>query len=520
MMINKVFIAIVLLSQSAFSQFDSVAYNYAQTINQSDIERIIYALASDSMLGRNTATEGQKRAESYLVEAFKYMNIAPGNGDSYLQEFGVNKRMILNIELKIDGNEINKDQLFSVSAIKGTEFESNAIVFAGYGINSDTYNDYENLEVKGKSVFILSGEPSTNGKSWVNGEDHSEWNQNMKLKINAARLAEARVLFIVRDKFKDFKRMYSRWIDSGALKLSEGTEEQFIPIVYIDKSAFLNIFNLSDKKWNSLLKKINDKGVPLTIEKKKSLKLDIKGEDISLMASNVLAAVEGTELKDEWVIISAHYDHLGQTADKVYNGADDNASGTTAVLEIAEAFKKAEMDGIKPRRSILFLLVSGEEKGLLGSKYYTQHPVYTFDKTMVDLNIDMIGRRDAEHKESNNYVYLIGADKLSKELHELSENVNTTYSHLELDYTFNAEGDPNRFYYRSDHYNFAKKNIPVIFYFNGTHEDYHQLTDTPDKIELDALQKRAQLVFYTAWKLANKDGMLILNTLIQPIDPR
>jgi Zn-dependent M28 family amino/carboxypeptidase len=177
-------------------------------------------------------------------------------------------------------------------------------------------------------------------------------------------------------------------------------------------------------------------------------------------------------------------------------------------LEIAEAFKKAEIDGFKPNRSILFLLFSGEEKGLLGSKYYTQHPVYPLDKTMVDLNIDMVGRRDAEHKESNNYVYLIGSDKLSNELHLISEQINTTYSQLELDYTFNAEDDPNRFYYRSDHYNFAKNNIPVIFYFNGTHEDYHKLTDTVDKIEMDALQKRAQLVFYTAWYLANKNEML------------
>jgi Zn-dependent M28 family amino/carboxypeptidase len=204
----------------------------------------------------------------------------------------------------------------------------------------------------------------------------------------------------------------------------------------------------------------------------------------------------------------------------VYNGADDNASGTTAVLEIAEAFKMAEKDGYKPRRSILFLLVSGEEKGLLGSKYYSDHPVYPLSNTMVDLNIDMIGRRDDTHEDSNNYVYLIGADKLSTELHEISEQTNATYTQLEIDYTFNEDDDPNRFYYRSDQYNFAKNNIPVIFYFNGTHDDYHQITDTADKIELDALQKRAQLVFYTAWYLANKEEMLKLNSVIPPIDPR
>ena len=239
--------------------------------------------------------------------------------------------------------------------------------------------------------------------------------------------------------------------------------------------------------------------------------MDILGQDEHLVSSNILAAIPGSDLKEEWIIITAHYDHLGVSDELIYNGADDNASGTTAVLEIAEAFKKAENDGFKPRRSILFMLVSGEEKGLLGSKYYTQHPVYSFENTMVNLNIDMVGRRDENHQDSNNYLYLIGADKLSSELHEISENANETYSQIEIDYTYNDEDDPNRFYYRSDQYNFAKNNIPVIFYFSGIHEDYHKPTDTADKIELDALEKRAQLIFYTTWILAGKDEMLKLD---------
>ena len=503
------FIVAILFCNSVFSQFDSTAYKYAQTIDTNDIESIIYTLASDSMLGRNTATEGQKKAEFYLVDKIKEIGLEPGNGDSYLQEFNVYKKDFLNIELKIDNAEISKDQIFSVSGVKGSELESDSIVFAGYGINSDNYNDYKNLETKGKSVFILQGEPiDSDGKSWVNGKKQSEWKDNLELKIDAARIAGANVLFIILDKYVDFKSKYNNWINMGALTLADSTEEKIIPIVFIDKYTFKTIFGFSDKKLKNHLKKINSKGQPKSIEIKKYLKLDIRGENSTMTSSNILAVIPGTDLKKEWVIISAHYDHIGVSGTEVYNGADDNASGTTAVLEIAEAFKTAENDGFKPRRSILFLLVSGEEKGLLGSKYYSEHPVYELDKTMVDLNIDMIGRRDEEHKESNNYVYLIGADKLSRELHEISEHTNATYSQLELDYTFNAEDDPNRFYYRSDHYNFAKNNIPVIFYFNGTHEDYHQLTDTVDKIEMDALQKRAKLVFYTAWNLANKDEML------------
>jgi len=221
-------------------------------------------------------------------------------------------------------------------------------------------------------------------------------------------------------------------------------------------------------------------------------------------SENVMAYIAGSEFPEEVIIISAHYDHLGKKGDLIYYGADDNASGTSAVLEIAQAFNEARKSGYGPRRSILFLNLTGEEDGLFGSKYYVSHPVFPLTETVVDLNIDMIGRVDEIHKEQPDYIYLIGADKLSKELHKLSESVNKDYFGLDLDYTFNDENDPNRFYERSDHYNFAKNNIPIIFYFNGAHEDYHKATDTPDKIDYDLLAKRTKFIFYTAWELANR----------------
>ena len=222
-------------------------------------------------------------------------------------------------------------------------------------------------------------------------------------------------------------------------------------------------------------------------------------------SENVLAYIQGSELPNEILVISSHYDHVGMD-DKgnVFNGADDDGSGTVAVLEIAEAFAKARKDGFTPKRSILFLNVTGEEKGLIGSKYYTDNPVFALSQTVANLNIDMIGRTDEAHKKNDNYVYLIGSDKLSTELHELSEAVNAKYTKLDLDYTYNDENDPNRFYYRSDHYNFAKNDIPIIFYFNGVHADYHKITDTPDKIRYDLLETRTRLVFLTAWEIANR----------------
>ncbi|WP_283641579.1 M28 family metallopeptidase [Mesonia mobilis] len=229
-------------------------------------------------------------------------------------------------------------------------------------------------------------------------------------------------------------------------------------------------------------------------------------------SENVVAFIKGSEFPEEIIVISAHYDHVGVDAEgNIYNGADDDGSGTVSILEIAEAFKEAQDEGYQPRRSILFLHVTGEEKGLLGSDYYTKNPIFPLENTVTDLNTDMIGRIDPKHEDNPNYIYLIGSDKLSTQLHELSEDVNNKYTQFDLDYTYNDENDPNRFYYRSDHYNFAKHNIPVIFYFNGTHADYHQPTDTPDKIEYDLMARRAQLIFYTAWEVANRDERLVVD---------
>jgi len=230
-------------------------------------------------------------------------------------------------------------------------------------------------------------------------------------------------------------------------------------------------------------------------------------------SENVVAYIKGSEKPDEIIVISAHLDHIGISGTgEINNGADDDGSGTVAVLEIAEAFKAAETEGNGPKRSILFLHVTGEEIGLYGSKYYTDvDPLFPLENTVADLNIDMIGRIDANHENSGDYVYLIGSDKLSSELHSISENVNKEFFNIGLDYTYNDENDPNRFYYRSDHYNFAKNNIPVIFYFNGTHADYHRPSDTPDKIEYELLAKRAQLIFCTAWELANRDDRIIVD---------
>jgi Zn-dependent M28 family amino/carboxypeptidase len=228
-------------------------------------------------------------------------------------------------------------------------------------------------------------------------------------------------------------------------------------------------------------------------------------------SENIWAYIEGSEKPNEIIVISAHYDHVGITDGEIYNGADDDGSGTVALLEIAQAFAQAKKEGHGPQRSILFLHMTGEEHGLHGSRYYSENPLFPLVNTITDINIDMIGRRDKAHAKSNNYVYIIGSDYLSTDLYTICEDANKKYVHLNLDYTYNDRNDPNQFYYRSDHYNFAKNGIPSVFLFNGVHADYHKPTDKVEKIEFDALAKRAMLGFATAWELANRENRPVVD---------
>ncbi|GAA4807305.1 M28 family peptidase [Litoribaculum gwangyangense] len=233
---------------------------------------------------------------------------------------------------------------------------------------------------------------------------------------------------------------------------------------------------------------------------------------INKSTENVLAFIEGIEKPDEVIIISAHLDHLGVNENgEIYRGADDDGSGTVALMEMAQAFKIAKMDGVGPKRSILFLHLTAEEIGKLGSEFYVKHPVFPLNSTLCNLNIDMIGRVDDLHENNKDYIYLIGSNMLSKELHYVSEKVNHSLFNINIDYRYNKVKDGHNYYSRSDHFNFAKENIPVIFYFNGEHEDYHKISDTPDKIDYPLLERRTKLIFATAWQIANQDHRLVID---------
>jgi Zn-dependent M28 family amino/carboxypeptidase len=352
------------------------------------------------------------------------------------------------------------------------------------------------------------------GQSRITGTSSmSEWSGDFRVKREAAQKMGAKALLVINADYDRYIGRIKYYLQNPGMRLDmeRPEKEDVLPVFFIKMEDADHI--LASSKLKSVAKataKMNKKGksmgatIPLSIE----INADRKTE--KLTSENVLCFIEGVDpdLKDEVLVITAHYDHVGMDGEDVYNGADDDGSGTVSVMEMAEAFVMAKRDGHGPRRSVLLMTVSGEEKGLLGSEWYTEHPVFPLENTIANLNVDMIGRVDEAHKDNENYIYLIGSDKLSTELHAISEEANKTYTKLELDYTYNAPDDPNRFYYRSDHYNFAKNNIPVIFYFSGVHEDYHQPTDTPDKIMYEKTAKIARLIFHTAWELANRSDRI------------
>ncbi|NNF20632.1 MAG: M28 family peptidase, partial [Saprospiraceae bacterium] len=281
---------------------------------------------------------------------------------------------------------------------------------------------------------------------------------------------------------------------------------------YISSAMARDIIGKKENKIKKWRDKNRKKGKTCDIKLKPELYIDMK-KDISVIKGyNVLGFVEGTDKKDEVVIVSAHFDHLGKRGNDIYNGADDNASGTCTVLEMAEAMARAKSEGHGPRRSILFLLVTGEEKGLLGSRYYSENPIFDLKNTVANVNVDMVGRTDKKYENNPHYIYVIGSDRLSSDLHQANEDINQKYSQLTLDYRYNDANDPNRYYFRSDHYNFAKKGIPAIFFFSGTHKDYHRTSDTAEKILYDKMERVGRHIFHLTWDLANSEERIKLDS--------
>ncbi|MFD2144661.1 M28 family peptidase [Mucilaginibacter antarcticus] len=517
-------LSLAALAGGVWAQQNKTAMKYAPVINAELAKKHLSILASDEFEGRETGKPGAEKAANYIAAEFKALGLQPVNGSYFM-----------NVPLIESSFSVSVFTVGSMAYTAGKDFSatgslrhniaadamggdggvvySKEILFIGYGIGTDTYNDLKDVDIAGKVVLYISfGEPMVNGVSKVSGTDKmSKWGTDRATRISFLQSKKPALILAVNPASSAVRR------GNGARMMikPEGTAVATAPVYTITPAIANELLKPTGKTIAELKAAIDQNGQPQTQKVATTINTTFEAIEKPVKAVNVYGLLPGTDakLKHETLVISSHYDHIGilpegTPGDRVFNGADDDGSGTTGVLSIARAYSQAAKAGKGPRRSILFLTVVGEEKGLLGSEYYSQHPAIAVENTIADLNIDMIGRVGEEYAgkaDSANTVYVIGSAMLSTDLRKVSENANNTYIKMNLDYKYDDPNDKNQFYYRSDHYNFAKLGIPIAFYFNGVHKDYHGLGDDITKINFPLLAKRAQLVYYTAWDLANAD---------------
>ena len=503
------------ISISVTAQSDDPS-RYAATITGESLKKNLTVIAGEEMQGRETGTEGERKAAAYIETQFKSygLTMAPGV-KGYQQYFPLYKDSLEKSELVIAGTKAiyGTDYISPANTNETAKIKSKRIVFAGYGINEKNYNDYSSLNVKDKVVIIFLGEPKMDGKYLVTGTTKSsEWSfPGLSKKIALAASNGAAGVLVINPAQATFTQ---RTIDNSKktnLFYPPSSTAKGVDYALISQDYAKNIFgNFTDSMLN-IARQSKPFSKSNLFEKDIKVELKIKKNRAIINSSNVIGVIEGTDKKDEYVFLTSHYDHLGMHDGKIYYGADDDGSGTVAVLNMAAAFAKAKAEGKGPRRTVVFMTVSGEEKGLLGSQYYSEHPIFPLEKTSVDLNTDMVGRIDTEKKSGDtmNYIYVIGHDKLSSDLPIINEGVNNKYTKLEFDYKFDDPADPNRIYFRSDHYNFARKGVPILFFYDGMLQaDYHKPSDTIEKITWPLYEKRVRMIFHTAWEIANRNDML------------
>ncbi len=476
---SKIILTVIVFSIyfEIYAQPNKAAVQYADRIRPADLRSLLEVIASDSLEGRKTGTEGQKKAGTFISNYFSSIGLEKPVAGSYFQTVPLYTR-------------VATEGFVAVGKRRLTNFKD--IVYTGF----------EDLEDRPQVLFV--GNQASLDELKVNGKAvvlHKQGSIDYELIDKLKRQGATLVLLCNTGSQKEFDAFASTVRESMArLRYNKPTPViEMERVVFLSPAAFEAITGFSISSSTS---------APSKAISKTDITYKLTSEVATIESENVLGYLEGTDKKDEVLIISAHYDHIGKRSagagDLINNGADDDGSGTVTVMELAEAFAKAKESGNGPLRSILFITVTGEEIGLFGSQYYTENPIFPLENTVANLNIDMIGRSDPSHRDSADYVYIIGSDKLSSELHQLSERTNAECCNLSFDYLYNDVNHPSNLYKRSDHWNFAKNNIPIIFYFDGIHEDYHKPSDEIDKIDFELLTKRAQLIFYTAWEIANR----------------
>ena len=530
-------------SQLSDTTSSETLLTYHERITPQFLRQHLEVLAHDTLEGRSTGMAGQKVAAGYIADYYRELGFTPqGDNNTYFQRFNLNAEytdslvyrtyviegsdtLLINHSIESKDSQGNYIRMFG-----GSEPLRGDVIFAGFGLNDFErgVHHLEGLDLQNKWILIFEDIPHiVNGDTLIN----PEYSGNNRLRTILGEKDAAGILLISDYSEEEFAQLAdissSLMRKPSNMKLeyldderrTAGFPKGFMQISPTMASRFLGLDKDSDLEAfkNSLTQSIQ-KFTPIET----SFTLDYKPYDGPgyIETENVLAYLEGAdpELKNEVLVLMAHYDHIGitqpdDTGDTINNGADDNGSGTVALMTIANAFHQAKQDGFRPKRSILFLHVTAEEVGLLGSRYYSDHPVIPIENTVANFNADMIGRSDPENiqRGDTDYIYLIGGEIISSELDSRVQAGNSKTVSMRLDRRYNDLQDRNQFYRRSDHWNFGRLGIPFVFFFTGVHEDYHRPSDTIDKIDFEKLSRVVKVIYASSIEVTNYDGRPVVD---------
>jgi Zn-dependent M28 family amino/carboxypeptidase len=479
-------------------------------------------IASDEMEGRDTPSRGLDTTAKFLAMNLARWGFKPaGDNGTFLQRIDLRRDRIDGNQTKVELNgrvlTAGRDYLPAGGSgdIKGQ------LVFAGNGwyLKSKSIDAYNGVDPTGK-IAVIFGSPNIRPRAISQADLGKQGEDSLNPNDYARKRGAIGIIYVPDFQYiANWERNRQRIMERGSIAVAKFLTPTNAPLPSIvispeianalfmgEAQSAAGIFNASYE---------SEMPAPFLLRSTKSMNINILSSYETVPTQNVVAVWEGTDpvLKEEYVALGAHYDHVGicapGTADPICNGADDDGSGTTALLSMAEALAKAPT---RPKRSVLFVWHCGEEKGLWGSRYFTEYPTVPLDRIVTQINIDMIGRsktaddtneRDKELTGPES-IYLIGSTMMSTELGELVDTVNKSYLNIGYDRRYDDPGDTNRFFYRSDHFNYARKGIPIIFFFDGVHQDYHRPGDSPDKIDYQKMERVTRTVYMTLWEVANR----------------
>jgi Zn-dependent M28 family amino/carboxypeptidase len=505
----------VLAQNPSSTPAKSGEFGGVESITAAQLRDYLYFVASDEMEGRDTPSRGLDLTAKFIALNLSRWGFKPaGDGGTFFQKIPLQSQKLLVAETmaSLNGQKLTLGTDFIARAVSGNA--SGSLVFVGHGLQlkSKSLDPYQGIDVRDKLIVVIEGMPKGVGRNDLRGKVGVDYET---AESYARKNGAKGIVTIPTFTLRFWDRIHQQTIAANRATLVNSTPATIPTIVASEKIA-QQIFAGEKLDYETLKKQITDGqiGASFDLTAAKQLNFVVKASTDPLSTQNVVAVLEGSDptLRSEYVAVGAHYDHVGvgnpdQSGDRIFNGADDDGSGTVAVLAIAEALAR----GPKPKRSVLLVWHTGEEKGLWGSEWFVDHPTVPLNQIVAQLNIDMIGRsRKAGDTDSRNAnltgpdeIYVIGSKMMSSDLGALSEKVNQSYLKLQFNYKYDDPNDTERFFFRSDHYNYAKRGIPIIFYFDGVHADYHRQSDHPDKIDYDKMEKVTRTVFASLWKLAS-----------------